>query len=294
MKRADVEFASDDVTCRGWLYRPTGAEADVPCVVMAHGFSLTRHDGLASYAEAFAGAGAAVLAYDHRGLGDSDGERQWVSPFRQIDDRRAAVAFARRLDGVDPDRIVVWGYSMGGGGAVAVAATDPRVAAAILVCPHLDGRWRTWRDARADPRNVAWVIAQSLKDRFSPTSIPAVGRPGEHAGLTFAGECEGAQMVVAPGSPWKNAIRAGPTLAYGFYRPVTRARDVRCPVLVQLAMRDVTVSVAAIDKFAQRVPHAVVRRYDIDHWQPFYGELPTRFAAEQVDWLNQNVLARVG
>ena len=113
---------------------------------MAQGFSLTRHDGLATYAEALARAGAAVLVYDHRGLGDSDGEPQWISPFGQIDDRRAAVAFARRLDGVDPNRIVVWGYSMGGGGAVAVAATDPRVAAAILVCPHLDGRWRTWQE----------------------------------------------------------------------------------------------------------------------------------------------------
>ncbi len=292
MDRTDVEFTSGGVTCRGWLYRPTDAAGDVPCVVMAHGFSLTRHDGLATYAEALARAGAAVLAYDHRGLGDSDGEPQWISPFGQIDDRRAAVAFARSLDGVDPNRIVVWGYSMGGGGAVAVAATDPRVAAAILVCPHLDGRWRTLRDARADPRNMAWIVAQAVKDRFRPTTIPVVGRQGEHAALNFAGEYEGAQMVVAPGSPWKNTIRAGPTLAYVFYRPVTRAQKIRCPVLVQVAMRDVTVSVAAIEKFAQRVPHAVVGRYDVDHWPPFCGEVPAQFAAEQADWLKQNVLAR--
>lgn len=271
-----------------------GAEGDVPCVVMAHGFSLTRHEGLATYAEAFARAGAAARVYDHRGLGDSDGVPQWISPWDQIDDRRAAVAFARSLDGVDTDRIVVWGYSMGGGGAVVAAATDPRVTAAILVCPHLDGRWRTWRDARADPRNVAWIMAQAFKDRFHPTSISVAVRPGEHAALNCAGEYEGANMLVAPGSPWKDTIRAGPTLAYVFYRPVTKARKVRCPVLIQMCEGDVTVSRAAIEKFAQRVPHAVVRRYDGDHFPPFYGELPETLAAEEADWLRQNVLARAG
>jgi hypothetical protein len=41
---------------------------------MPHGFSLTRHDGLAAYAEHLAEAGAAALVFDHRYLGDSGGE----------------------------------------------------------------------------------------------------------------------------------------------------------------------------------------------------------------------------
>ena len=91
----------------------TDIDKKVPCVVMAHGFSLTRHDGLAPYAEAFARAGAAALIYDHRFIGDSEGEpRQRIQPAEQLEDRRSAVAFARTLDGIDPDRIVVWGYSM--------------------------------------------------------------------------------------------------------------------------------------------------------------------------------------
>ena len=36
MDRTDVEFTSGEVTCRGWLYRPTDAAGDVPWVVMAH------------------------------------------------------------------------------------------------------------------------------------------------------------------------------------------------------------------------------------------------------------------
>ena len=74
VERTDVAFPSGSASCAGWLYRPAGIDSDVPCVVMADGFSLTRYDGLATYAEALAGAGAAALVYDHRFLGDSGGD----------------------------------------------------------------------------------------------------------------------------------------------------------------------------------------------------------------------------
>ena len=77
MERSDVTFPSGDAHCAAWLYRPTNAPAataPAACVVMAHGFSLTRHDGLTPYAERLAEAGIAALAFDHRYLGDSGGE----------------------------------------------------------------------------------------------------------------------------------------------------------------------------------------------------------------------------
>ena len=57
-----------------WLYYPTDSDCDVACVVMAHGFSLTRRDGLAPYAESLARAGVAVLVYAHRFVGDAPQE----------------------------------------------------------------------------------------------------------------------------------------------------------------------------------------------------------------------------
>ncbi len=61
MEREDLTFPSGDGHCAAWLYRPASGGDAVPCVVMAHGFSLTRHDGLADYAERLAEAGVAVL-----------------------------------------------------------------------------------------------------------------------------------------------------------------------------------------------------------------------------------------
>ncbi len=100
MTREDVTFQSGGDEIAAWLY-PGGST----CVVMAHGFSLTRHDGLDTYATALNQAGATVLVFDHRYLGDSGGEpRQRVRVKQQAEDYRAAVAYARQLDGVDPDQ----------------------------------------------------------------------------------------------------------------------------------------------------------------------------------------------
>jgi dienelactone hydrolase len=107
---------------------------------MGNGVSMTRRDGLPRYAERFAAAGFAALTFDFRHLGDSGGEpRQLVDFKRQRTDFAAAVAFARTIDGIDADRVAVWGFSLGGGIAVYVAAGDDRLAAAITLCPGADG-----------------------------------------------------------------------------------------------------------------------------------------------------------
>ena len=94
----DVRIPSHGEQLAAYLYRPEPAEGDAPCVVMAHGFSATRDDGLPAYAEAFRDAGFAVVLFDYRHFGASTGEpRQLLDIGRQHDDYRAVVAWARRL-----------------------------------------------------------------------------------------------------------------------------------------------------------------------------------------------------
>jgi uncharacterized protein len=120
---------------RGWYYTPEGGEAG-PAVVMAHGFSAVKEMALAPFAHAFCEAGMAVLVYDHRNLGASDGApRQEINLWAQARDYRYAISWLARQSEVRADRIAIWGSSFSGGEVIAVAACDRRVKAVVANVP---------------------------------------------------------------------------------------------------------------------------------------------------------------
>ena len=120
---------------------PRGRTAAAPAVVMAHGYNCIKELYLDRYAAALADAGHVVLAYDHRNFGESDGEpRQDLDPWMQVRDYRNAITFVQTLDGVDPERIGIWGTSYAGGHVLVVAA-DRRA-------PSLRGRASVPTDQR--------------------------------------------------------------------------------------------------------------------------------------------------
>ena len=103
MEREEVRFRSADADCAAWLYRPAAAAGGAACVVLAHGFGGVKEARLDAYAERFAAAGHAAVVFDYRHFGESGGEpRSLIDVARQRDDWRAALAYARGIDGVDP------------------------------------------------------------------------------------------------------------------------------------------------------------------------------------------------
>src|SRR3954467_3836536 len=111
--RLDVAFPSDGDHCKAWLFMPDAERP--PLAILGHGLGATREFGLEAYAERFADAGIAALAFTYRHFGDSGGQpRQLLDIERQLGDWAAALAYARNLDGVDHQRIALWGTSFGG------------------------------------------------------------------------------------------------------------------------------------------------------------------------------------
>ena len=91
-----VSFQSGGDECAGTLFQPESNGSTVPVVVMAHGFTATRTDGLPPFAERFAKAGLAVLTFDYGGFGESGGaEREVLSIERELEDVAAGISFAR-------------------------------------------------------------------------------------------------------------------------------------------------------------------------------------------------------
>lgn len=136
VEETPVAFSSQGATLRGYLLSPARAESRLPAVVMAHGTSATLQMVAIEYARAFARSGLAVLIYDHRNFGRSDGEpRLEINPWIQCRGYLDALTFACAHHAVDPERVGLWGDSYSGGEVVVVSACDERPKAIVAQCP---------------------------------------------------------------------------------------------------------------------------------------------------------------
>ncbi|GBL20006.1 uncharacterized 31.7 kDa protein in traX-finO intergenic region [Acidimicrobiaceae bacterium] len=149
-----VEFESEGVTLRGRLYRPVGVVGDVPVVIMAHGFSVLAA-WLDDWATDFAQSGFAVLLFDHRNFGDSDGEpRYGFDNLLQIRGYRDAISFLETQHGIDQQKIAVWGESATSLVAQFIGVFDDRVRAVIAFTP-VCGNTKTVFDTT--PEKFDWL-----------------------------------------------------------------------------------------------------------------------------------------
>jgi pimeloyl-ACP methyl ester carboxylesterase len=292
-EREDLTFPSGEDTCAAWLYRPDGVAGAVPCIVMAHGFTATRGDRLPAYAERFAAAGLAVLLFDYRHFGDSTGTpRQLLDIGRQQADYHAAVAFARTLEGVDAQRIALFGTSFSGGHVVVVATQDPSIAAVVSQCPFADGL----AALRVVPPRVALrATALGLADQAAalagraPRMMPAVGAPGSFAVMTAPDAQPGFDALVPQGSPWRNEVAARIMLRVATYRPVRSAASVACPLLVCVCEGDQTTPPGAAIKMGERAPRGEVLRYPVGHFEIYLGEPFEQAVAAQTAFLRRHL-----
>lgn len=293
-ERVDLTLESDGESCAAWLY-PAPAQPTA-CVVMAHGFGGVREARLDAYAERFQAAGHAALVFDYRHFGSSSGEpRQLISIRRQLADWRAAVAFARSLDGVDAARIALWGTSYSGGHVLAIAAGDPRIAAVVSQVPFMDGLATVGaRGLRDGLRLAAAGSRDALRAATGrqPHYVPIVGQPGELAAMTAPGAEDGCRALFPADFPWCNEVAARVLLTTGFYRPGRHARRVRCPLLVQVADGDAITPPAPAIRASERAPHGELRCYPGDHFDLYFGELFERVVTDQLDFLDRALAHR--
>ncbi|MGI8802812.1 MAG: alpha/beta hydrolase [Solirubrobacteraceae bacterium] len=295
--RAEVSFLSHGEPIAAWLYRPGGAGPLAPCVVLAHGFGATRAARLDAFAERFAAAGYAALVFDYRHFGDSGGQpRQLLDIGRQLDDWRAAIAFARSLGGIDPAGIVAWGTSFSGGHVATIAAEDHGLAAAISQNPFVDGlpTIRALGLASAVRLTAAGLLDELGRLRGAePHLIPLVGPPGTTAAMSTPDAVPGYAAMFAPGEPWNNSFSARAGLRIGLYRPSRRAGRITCPWLVQISEQDLITPPAPALAAAARAPRSEVRRYAGGHFEIYVGDGFERSVADQLAFLERAAPAPV-
>ena len=293
MERRDVDFQSSGERCAAWLYEPEGAGAH-PCVVLGHGFGATREGRLWAFAERFAAAGIAALVFDYRHFGDSDGEpRQLLDIGRQLDDWRAAVAFAHSLDGIDPGRVALWGTSFAGGHVIRIAARDERIAAVVSQIPYTTGLSAM---AALGPRQNLRLTAVALRDAalalagHSPRYAPCVGAAGELAAMTTPDALPG-YVAMYEGDPARNEVAARVLLRVPTYNPAWWASRVRCPLLVCIADEDGVTPARPAERMAARAPRGEAVHYPIRHFDIYVGKWFDRAVADQTEFLTRHLLS---
>ena len=295
-----IEFDSGGARCRGVHLAGQGEELTRdgrrPCVVLAHGFGGTVDSGLEPFLERFSAAGADALAFDYRHFGASDGEpRQLLSIPRQLEDYAAAIAHARTLEGVDPERIVLWGSSYAGGHVVAAAVADGRAAAVIAQVPAMDGLATLANLVRyAGPGQLARMMLLGVRDLLGslrgrpPVMLAVVGAPGTLAAMTSPDAEPGYRAITGP--TWRNEVAARIVLSAGSYRPGLQADRLPCPILVQTADRDAVAPVKAAEQAAFRATgRAEVRTYPVGHFDVYVGEAFERVVADQLHFLRRHL-----
>jgi uncharacterized protein len=265
----------------------------LPAVVLASGFGST-HDRLLDAAQAFADAGFASLAFDYRGFGASEGQpRQVVDLAAQRADLRAAIAFLRGHPAVDPDRIALWGNSLGGGHVVVVAADDLRIRAVIAQIPfngfpqHVEGRTVGYT-----LRFLAAAMLDTIRGwlGLSPHLIPLIGQPGEVA-ITTEAEARAQLASMPPDTLWRNEASPRATLAMLGYRPSDASPRVEGAILVCLAEHDVLPTKQRL--LATRARRGEVRTYPGNHFS-FYRdpEIRRRIVEDQIEFLREHLEKR--
>jgi alpha-beta hydrolase superfamily lysophospholipase len=283
VQREDATFASGRDRCAAWLYRPVGPDRAVAIVVMAHGLSGTRRDRLGAFAERFAAAGFAALAFDHRGFGDSEGEPDRFEPSRQLEDWSAAIAYVRSLPGVDPARVATFGSSMGGGNALAAAANDRGVAAAISQVPFLDLSQAYRGPLRVRLRMLAAAVMNG--------HLPAVGRPDQAAFINAPDSEAGWRHVVVIGedSRWRNRVSARWIINDPFRRG-RYAATLQCPWLVCVGDADQVAHPAHAIAAATRAPRGELRVYPgVDHFDIYDGPEHEAVVGDQLEFLQRHL-----
>jgi pimeloyl-ACP methyl ester carboxylesterase len=257
---------------------------------MAHGWSATRDDALSGYAEAFRDAGFVVILFDYRHFGASTGEpRQLLDIRRQHDDYRAVVAWARRLGGVDPDRVVLFGTSLSGGHVLAVAATDARIAAVISQAPFTDAIPTMMM---VPLRNTVRFVVAAVHDQVGawlgrpPVLVPAVAEPGAFGAMTAPEAKPGFDALVPSSSKWRNEFAARMMLTFPFYRPGRKAAKLKMPILICVCDKDETTPIAPALSAAKRAYRAELRRYPYGHFDIYHDP---QAKADQVAFLRRTV-----
>ncbi|HLZ84089.1 MAG TPA: alpha/beta fold hydrolase [Caulobacteraceae bacterium] len=217
LERRPVMIWSEGSRLAAELIRPAARSGPRPAILLCHGWAGLKEHLATRYAIPFARAGYVCLVFDYRGWGGSDGRlistaeapmyteageqaatvrviRELVDPIDQIADIRACLAWLLSEEGVDAQRVGLWGSSYGGGHVVVVAGTDERPRAVVAQIggfgsPTPRAEWTAFQRQRAADKARAAIdppVPQGIDSAPSLRGVPDIARQLFHRPIDAA------------------------------------------------------------------------------------------------------------
>lgn len=315
IKESAVEFHNGDVKLAGTLTVPENFSRKLPAVILVSGSGpqdrnenvrLNRIRDKSNVVLAWEGpdwnifrdiawkigkSGIAVLRYDDRGVGKSEGDFEKAKLSDFVYDVCAGVNFLRSRDDIDPARICVIGHSEGGIIAPIVASRDPGIKAIVLMA------------GTSRPLDV--IIQEQIEDRLKQSKVPEeqIRQTLEVQKKFFAevAKCPGDELEI-----YNQKMFIGWWKEHILHQPVAEIQKVTCHVLVLQGMRDMQVlpyNAKELEEALQKSGKASysVRRFEkLDHLFMLstgnlsdYADPDRRLSPEFLDclveWLQQNL-----
>jgi uncharacterized protein len=183
-----VSYQSEGLKIYAAMTVPTGEKpiSGWPVIIFNHGYVLPESysptERYIEYVDAFARSGYIVLRPDFRGHANSEGEAYgaYGDPGYTIDALNALASIQQYQD-ADPNRIGMWGHSMGGYITARAMVVSDEIKAGVIwagvVAPY-EGLLQQWRYPAATD-TVHSTIAEG-EGRWPRVLISEYGRPNEN------------------------------------------------------------------------------------------------------------------
>jgi dipeptidyl aminopeptidase/acylaminoacyl peptidase len=180
-----ASYLSEGLKIYGLLTVPNGDKPATgwPVIIFNHGYippdQYRTTERYVAYVDGFARNGYIVFKIDFRGHGNSEGEAMggYGSPGYTIDALNA-VGSIKRYPDADPNRIGMWGHSMGGHVTLRAMVTTADIKAGVIwagvvaTYPDLINNWR--RPANAPPLNIPERVRRWREDFIQTYGGPDV------------------------------------------------------------------------------------------------------------------------
>jgi dipeptidyl aminopeptidase/acylaminoacyl peptidase len=186
-----ASYRSDGLKIYALLTVPRGPkpESGWPVVIFNHGYIPPQQyrttERYVAYVDGFARNGYIVFRSDYRGHGNSEGEAGggYASPAYTIDVLNA-VAAIKSFPDADPERIGMWGHSMGGGITLRVMVTTSDVKAGVIwagtVASYAELLERRWGLGAGSDNPLPTLEPGSRRWAWVPELLEAYGTPAEN------------------------------------------------------------------------------------------------------------------